>query len=61
VPHGPAPGVAESSIGRTHTDELAVMVDAFRPLVLTSDSEAFDDPAYPTSWLPGAAATELTP
>jgi len=60
VPHGPAPGVAERSIGRTHTDELAVMVDAFRPLAMTSDSEAFDDPAYPMSWLPGAAATELT-
>ena len=60
VPHGPAPGVAERSIGRTHTDELAVMVDAFRPLAMTSDSEAFDDPAYPTSWLPEAAATELT-
>jgi homogentisate 1,2-dioxygenase len=52
IPHGPAPGVAEASIGKTHTEELAVMVDTFRPLRLSADAEAFDDPAYPTSWLP---------
>ena len=60
VAHGPAPGVAEQSIGRTHTDELAVMVDAFRPLVLASDAEPFDDPGYPTSWLPANDRAELT-
>jgi homogentisate 1,2-dioxygenase len=52
IPHGPAPGVAEASIGRERTDELAVMVDTFRPLALTAAAERFDDPAYPTSWLP---------
>ncbi|MDQ1445834.1 MAG: homogentisate 1,2-dioxygenase [Acidimicrobiaceae bacterium] len=52
IPHGPAPGVAEASIGKTHTDELAVMVDTFRPLTLAAGAEAFDDGAYPTSWLP---------
>ncbi|HEV7886370.1 MAG TPA: homogentisate 1,2-dioxygenase [Acidimicrobiales bacterium] len=52
IPHGPAPDVAEASIGKTHTDELAVMVDTFRPLTLAAGAEAFDDPAYPTSWLP---------
>lgn len=51
IPHGPAPGVAEKSVGQTHTQELAVMVDTFRPLQLTSAAEAFDDPAYPTSWV----------
>jgi homogentisate 1,2-dioxygenase len=51
IPHGPAPGVAEASIGKTHTDELAVMVDTFRPLRLTAAAEAFDDPAYPLSWV----------
>ena len=50
IPHGPAPGVAEQSVGRSHTDELAVMVDTFRPLALTADGEELDDPAYPTSW-----------
>jgi homogentisate 1,2-dioxygenase len=43
--------VAEASIGKTHTDELAVMVDTFRPLRLTAAAEAFDDPAYPLSWV----------
>ena len=53
IPHGPAPGVPEASIGKERTDELAVMIDTFRPLTLTAAAEAFDDPAYPTSWLPG--------
>ena len=52
IPHGPAPGVAEKSIGATSTEELAVMVDTFRPLRLAAAAEPLDDPAYPTSWLP---------
>jgi homogentisate 1,2-dioxygenase len=52
IPHGPAPGVAEASIGKERTNELAVMIDTFRPLTLTAAAEAFDDPGYPTSWLP---------
>jgi homogentisate 1,2-dioxygenase len=51
IPHGPAPGVAEKSIGKTHTEELAVMVDTFGPLQLTRAAESFDDPDYPTSWV----------
>jgi homogentisate 1,2-dioxygenase len=50
-PHGPAPGVAEQSIGRTHTEELAVMGDTFRRLTLSAAAEELDDPAYPTSWI----------
>lgn len=52
IPHGPAPGVAEQSIGVAATEELAVMVDTFRPLRLAAAAEELDDPAYPTSWLP---------
>jgi homogentisate 1,2-dioxygenase len=52
IPHGPAPGVAEASIGKTATEELAVMVDTFRPLRLAAAADALDDPSYPTSWLP---------
>jgi homogentisate 1,2-dioxygenase len=52
IPHGPAPGVAEASIGKTSTEELAVMVDTFRPLQLAAAAEPLDDPDYPTSWLP---------
>ena len=51
IPHGPAPGVAEASIGKERTDELAVMVDTFRPLRVTAAAESFDDLAYPTSWV----------
>jgi homogentisate 1,2-dioxygenase len=50
IPHGPAPGVAEKSIGKTHTEELAVMIDTFRPLTMTAAADALDDPAYPLSW-----------
>lgn len=51
IPHGPAPGVAEKSIGQTQTEELAVMVDTFRPMQLAAAAEAWDDPDYPTSWV----------
>ena len=32
IPHGPHPGTVEASIGKEATEELAVMVDTFRPL-----------------------------
>ena len=32
APHGPQPGAVESSLGKTSTDEIAVMVDTFKPL-----------------------------
>ena len=35
----------------TRTDELAVMVDTFRPLHLTVQAMQFDDASYPLSWL----------
>lgn len=35
IPHGPHPGAVEKSIGARETKELAVMVDTFRPLMLT--------------------------
>lgn len=50
IPHGPHPGTYEGSIGKTRTDELAVMVDTFRPLKLTTHAVAVDDPHYPFSW-----------
>ena len=36
IPHGPHPGATERSIGKTETEELAVMVDTFKPLMVTS-------------------------
>ncbi len=52
IPHGPHPGTAEASIGKEATEELAVMVDTFRPLRLTRQATALEDPRYPFSWLP---------
>lgn len=50
LPHGPQPGAVEASLGKSHTDELAVMVDTFRPLRLTQAAVALDDESYPFSW-----------
>ena len=52
LPHGPQPGKAEESIGPKATDELAVMVDTFRPLhVSHGGAAALEDPEYLRSWL----------
>jgi homogentisate 1,2-dioxygenase len=51
IPHGPHPGTIVASKDMTRTDELAVMVDTFRPLSLTREAGELDDPAYPMSWL----------
>lgn len=48
--HGPQPGSVEASLGREATDELAVMVDTFRPLMLGDGARACVDPDYPWSW-----------
>ncbi len=51
IPHGPHPGTYEGSIGKAATEELAVMVDTFRPLHLTRQAAALEDRDYPYSWL----------
>jgi len=51
LPHGPQPGKYEESIGKKETDELAVMIDTFRPLKLTNTAMQVDDEDYPFSWL----------
>ena len=50
LPHGPHPGTVEKSIGAKETKELAVMLDTFRPLFLTTDAAEFVDKNYPMSW-----------
>lgn len=50
IPHGPHPGTVEKSIGKERTEELAVMVDPFRPLMLTEDAIGIEDPTYFSSW-----------
>jgi homogentisate 1,2-dioxygenase len=50
VVHGPHPGAYEGSIGSTRTDELAVMVDTYAPLIPTDHAARIEDPAYHDSW-----------
>jgi homogentisate 1,2-dioxygenase len=48
--HGPQPGAVEPSLGAEAFDELAVMVDTFRPLELGEAGAAVDDGVYAWSW-----------
>ncbi|HAW03226.1 MAG TPA: homogentisate 1,2-dioxygenase [Saprospirales bacterium] len=52
IPHGAHPGAYERSIGQTKTDELAVMIDTFKPLMMTQAAMDIDDGKYYKSWLP---------
>ncbi|WP_340199577.1 homogentisate 1,2-dioxygenase [Ascidiimonas sp. W6] len=51
IPHGPHPGAVERSIGKVKTDELAVMVDTFKPLKVTKEAILIADEDYHKSWL----------
>jgi homogentisate 1,2-dioxygenase len=51
VPHGPHPGAYEGSIGQKSTDELAVMLDCYRPLSATPDAESIEDALYHESFI----------
>ena len=50
IPHGPHPGAVEKSIGAKETKELAVMVDTFRPLMLTKQALGIENQDYVMSW-----------
>jgi homogentisate 1,2-dioxygenase len=49
--HGPQPGRTEASIGKSQTDELAVMLDTFRPLQVAEAALAVEDEGYFLSWV----------
>ena len=51
IPHGPHPGAAERSIGKKETLELAVMVDTFKPLMITKEAMGIEEEDYFKSWL----------
>ncbi|MEX1381817.1 homogentisate 1,2-dioxygenase [Lutibacter sp.] len=51
IPHGPHPGAMERSIGKKSTNELAVMVDTFKPLMVTENALKIADQDYYKSWL----------
>ncbi len=53
--HGPTPGAAEAVIARRSaetwvTDETAVMIDTFRPLLLAPLANGVEDPEYAWHW-----------
>lgn len=50
LPHGPQPGKIEESLGVKETNELAVMIDTFKPLNMTEYSAEIEDQSYPLSW-----------
>ena len=56
IPHGPHPGAVEASLGKDRTEELAVMLDTFRPFRVSTRALTLEDPNYMYSWLPGAHA-----
>ena len=51
IPHGPHPGAIERSIGKKATEELAVMIDPFRPVKITKQALALEVKDYYKSWL----------
>ncbi len=51
IPHGPHPGLYEKSVGQTKTEELAVMVDTFKPLMVTEEALGLDSGDYWKSWV----------
>jgi homogentisate 1,2-dioxygenase len=51
LPHGPHPGRTEASIGAKYTNELAVMMDSFRPLKVAKQAMKIEDESYHQSWI----------
>jgi homogentisate 1,2-dioxygenase len=56
IPHGPHPGAIERSIGKKATEELAVMIDPFRPVMITEAAMQLHVEDYYKSWLTEPAA-----
>jgi len=55
--HGPHPGAYERSLGTTRTEEVAVMIDTFRPLSVASAAFELEDAGYAASCLAQEATT----
>jgi homogentisate 1,2-dioxygenase len=53
VHHGPQPAAIEASKTKERTDEVAVMVEAAHPLVLSPEAQAVAITEYETSWARG--------
>lgn len=59
IPHGPHPGAIERSIGKKETNELAVMIDPFRPVKITKQALELEDADYFHSWLSAKPEAQL--
>ena len=46
IPHGPHPGAIERSIGQKETQELAVMIDPFKPVMITQAAVKYEVDEY---------------
>jgi homogentisate 1,2-dioxygenase len=57
APHGPQPGAVEASLGKKSTDEIAVMVDTFKPLQVAEQALRIEDENYYRSWVDEPAKT----
>lgn len=51
IPHGPHPGAIERSIGKVKTEELAVMIDPFSPVMITEEALKLETEDYYKSWM----------
>jgi homogentisate 1,2-dioxygenase len=51
IPHGPHPGAIERSIGKKETNEMAVMIDPFKPLMITEEALKLEIKDYYKSWI----------
>ena len=51
IPHGPHPGAIERSIGKKETGELAVMIDPFNPVSITTEALSVEVKDYYKSWM----------
>ena len=50
IPHGPHPGAIERSVGKVKTEELAVMIDPFNPVMITEEALKLEVNDYYKSW-----------
>jgi homogentisate 1,2-dioxygenase len=50
IHHGPQPHAVESSRAKTHTSEVAVMIESKRPFTVNPEMEALEIPDYALSW-----------
>ncbi len=51
MPHGPQPGKTEDSVGKEKTEEYAIMIDTYQPLLPTTNAQKTLDRDYAHSWL----------